>query len=147
VHVLIIAHDAVLRRACAEEFHRASVLRSGPLVGVDCATQEDLLERSLLGWSVHTLDRAAHPLWAAARGTLVLDRVTWLSAANQKRLHDYLRRVDIAGAAASGFGRLISMCEAPPEDAVERGEFSAPLLDCLDKVRVTPGADPCRGAA
>lgn len=144
--MLVIARDGALRRACAAEFHEASVLRSGPLVTVDCATEEDRLARSLLGWSVRSHDAAVHPLWAAARGTLVLDRVTRLSADTQKLLHDFVRRAS-AEAGAFGYGRLISMCETPPELAVERGEFSAALLDCLDKVRVTPRPQPWRGAA
>lgn len=120
------------------------------MIAVDCEAEEDLLARALLAWSVQTLESSCvHPLWPVARGTLVLDRITRLSAPMQNLLHDLVRR-GRTEPGAPGFewcGRLISACDETPEVAVERGAFSAGLLDCLDKVRVTPGAHTFRGAA
>lgn len=147
VHVLVIAPDRLRRLACAAEFHGASVLRSGPLVSVDCATEEPMLSRALLGWSRHTLDASgAHPLWAVAHGTLVLDRITRLSEESQSRLYELVRRPR-SGSGGEWCGRLIATCDEAPEAAVAAGTFSGPLLDCLDKVRLDLRANPAAGAA
>ena len=137
--MLVIGRERERRLVCAAEFHRASVLRSGPIIAVDCATEEDLFVRALLGWSVRAAASSlVHPLWAAARGTLVLDRVTRMSPVAQKLLYDLVRRgpAEPGAVRPEWCGRLISASEEPPERAVARGAFSGPLLDCLDKVRV-----------
>lgn len=150
VNVLVIARDPALRLVCATEFHRASPLRGGALVRVDGAAEEDLLMRALLAWSAPAADQTGvHPLWPAAHGTLALDHVTRLSPAAQKLLYELVCR-DRDGerhAGAPWCGRLIAMCDEPPEDSVARGEFSAELLDCLDKVRVAPPEHVHCGAA
>lgn len=137
VNVLVIGRSRTWRIGCATEFHAASPLGSGPLVRLDCAMQAGLAHRALEAWSLHSAGPAVHPLWPAARGALALDRVTRLAPASQRLLHSLLcRHRGRDGSPFPGCGRLIAMSEEPPERAVERGDFSAALLDCLDKVRV-----------
>lgn len=137
VNVLVIGCDADRRAACAAAFHAASPLRSGPLIHVDCAAEGALAHRALEAWSLRSAGPRVHPLWAAARGSLAFDRITRLAPASQRLLHELLcRDRGRDGSPFPGCGRLIAMSEEPPERAVERGEFSAALLDCLDKVRV-----------
>lgn len=146
-NVLVVMPDRDRRLAAAAEFHRASVLRDGPMVVMDAASEEARIEQALIGWSFGaSAGGVVHPLWAVARGTLVLDRVTRLRARTQELLHDLiLRRPSAAG--FDWCGRLIAGSDESPERAVARGAFSAALLDSLDKVRVDDLAHRIRGAA
>lgn len=148
-HVLILGGDAGDRRATALTIHAESLLRSGPLVSLDCATEADRLARALDAWMTDSTDSSDLSLMAAERGTLFLDRVERLPDTAQARLLAFVAHR--AGAMTTldrrWGGRLI--CGSGDDlDALARsGRFLLPLLDCLDKVRVS--LEPARrgGAA
>lgn len=147
-HVLILGGDAAERRATALSIHAESVLRSGAFVCLDCAAEAPRLARALDAWMTDSIDSSDPPLMAAERGTLFLDRIESLPAATQRRLLAFVSHR--AGATTEidrrWGGRLICGAEADLDALAADGLFLLPLLDCLDKARISlEGA--CRGGA
>jgi DNA-binding NtrC family response regulator len=139
IHVLIMGGSPEERRAVALAFHGESPMRSGPLVRIDCATEEPRLCRALQSWIMGTIDSSDSSLMAAERGTLYLDHIDSLSSPAQRLLLAFVTHH--AGVAHRDFtdawgGRLVCGSAAHLGDAVEGGRFLAPLYDCLDKARI-----------
>jgi DNA-binding NtrC family response regulator len=136
-HALLVGGGARARGEVVEQLHRASPFASGPIVRLDCSTAEPQLVSALWSWmGGDDGEHEAHPLWAAACGTLYLDEILALTAQTQRLLETFLLRREHGPSNAAGFGQLIAGCSARPEDAVHRGEFSPALFDALDKIRV-----------
>jgi DNA-binding NtrC family response regulator len=138
-HLLLVGGSRAERWRVARAIHGESALRLGPFVALDCATQEGTLCVALRHWlDLAGCARAAHPLWAAERGTLFLDSVGQLSSATQQQLLAFAAR-DLPGAPGGGprgVGRLAVGCDEDPWDLVSQHRFLAPLADVLDKIRV-----------
>lgn len=149
MNVLIVGGTGEERRAAAAAFHRASELRSGPLLEVNAATQGALFARALCDWlGVGETGPGENPLRGGARGTLFLDDVIALAPEAQRLMLELLRRRPAAGGGSECWcGRLVVGCAGDPGAAVAAGEFSASLFDCLDKVRVDLGRHAARRAA
>jgi DNA-binding NtrC family response regulator len=149
MNLLVVGGDARGRRKVAEAFHSTSLLRLGPFVSIDAERNEPLIARALYGWlSPARSDVQAHALTGAERGTLFIDGVTTLSKPTQRLLLAFSRLCSpepvVGGIAWTG--RLAVGAGEDPALAVSDGRFSAPLLDCLDKIRIEI-AWPARGAA
>lgn len=148
-HVLILGGHAAERRDAALSVHAESVMRSGSFVMLDCAGEASRLSRALDAWMTDSTDSSDPSLMAAARGTLFLDRIETLSATTQRRLLMFV--TERAGAMTDldhrWGGRLICGSEADLDVLVDEGVFLLPLLDCLDKARVTLESARRGGAA
>jgi len=138
-HVLILGGDAAERRESALAIHAESALRSGAFVSLDCVREEPRLARALEAWMTDSRDSSDPPLMAAQRGTLFLDRIEALQAPTQRRLLAFVTQR--AGATTElerrWGGRLICGSEADLDGLAGDGTFLLPLLDCLDKARVS----------
>jgi DNA-binding NtrC family response regulator len=138
-HLLVVGGSPAERLCVARAVHGESVLRLGPFVAVDCATEEPKLREALSDWlGFAGRTNSAHPLWSAERGTLFLDAIGRLSADTQQQLLAFAARdlLNSSGREARGAGRLAAGCDEDPWDLVAQGRFLAQLADVLDKIRV-----------
>lgn len=135
----MVGGSADERLAVARAVHGESVLRLGPFVALDCATEEPKLRDALGHWLEFTgCATAAHSLWSAERGTLYLESVGRLSADAQQQLLEFAARdfLSSSGRDRRGAGRLAVGCDEDPWDLVAEGRFLPQLADVLDKIRV-----------
>jgi hypothetical protein len=131
VPILLEGEPGVGRETLARELHRSSG-RSGPLQIVRCvtATEEELKQ----GLSI------LQPAGDVAVGTLVLDDINELSAANQALLLAALRDQDVvlADGRTTGLGfPVVTTASAPLEPLVESGRFNRALLTRIAAFRMT----------
>jgi DNA-binding NtrC family response regulator len=123
-------------------------LHHGPFVRIRCDREEEPIALGLRAWAAGTAPECGwNPLDAARSGTLFLDSVGSLTAATQRLLLDFARR--LSGIGASDEAWPLRLAAGHPEDlgpAVAMGAFSAALYDCLDKIRIEV-APAARGAA
>lgn len=138
-HVLVLGGNDEQRDFVARTYHAESPVRQGPFVRVDCRADEPRLEAALRCWlSCSNARSAENPLRAVERGTLFLDHIESLSAGAQRRLLEFVRCI-ADGSCPSWAGRLTTGSSVALDDGVSGGDFSPPLFDCLDKVRVALG--------
>jgi len=138
-HVLITGGVPDARRSHALAVHAESVLRSGSFVSLDCAADEPRLERALQAWLTDSHDSSDPSLMAAERGTLFLDRIEALSPDAQRHLLAFVtqRAGSTVAIDRRWGGRLICGAEGDIDASVAEGRFLLPLLDCLDKARLS----------
>jgi DNA-binding NtrC family response regulator len=138
-HVLILGGDAAVRRATALTIHAESVLRSGPFVNLDCSTEEVRLAHALAAWMTDSSDSSDPSLMAAERGTLFLDHLHALSTRAQRQLLAFV--TGWTGTTNTldrrWGGRLVCGSGRDLDALAGEGGFLLPLLDCLDKARVS----------
>jgi len=137
------------RLAIARAFHRASPLRRGAFLAIDCARDQPRLHRALQSWLA---PEGAPPGPQEDRecGTLFLDSVACLSPETQRLLLVLACRMQ-SGPQESRTGpgpfRLSVGSAESLGEAVEERRFSGALYDLLDKIRIDLGQMPRRGAA
>jgi len=140
INLLVCGGSAEERRSVGFEFHRASPLRTGPFVAIDCRHDGARVHASLESWLARTSRSPRdNPLRAAARGTMFLDSIEALSAATQRLLllfADGSARPDRDDEGVDWAGRLIVGSVEDLLVAVADGRFLAALQDHLDKIRV-----------
>src|SRR6266850_7937906 len=87
INLLVCGGSAEERRSVGLEFHRASPLRTGPFVSIDCLRDGARVHASLESWlACASRSPQDNPLRAAARGTMFLDSIEALSSATQRLL-------------------------------------------------------------
>jgi DNA-binding NtrC family response regulator len=137
--LLIVGGDRSGRASVALAFHRASPLRAGSFLSLDCAREEARLRQALQRW-LTAADRTlpANPLWSAARGTLYLESVGSLSAASQRLLQTFVERGSglSPGGSREWPGRLAAGSGQDLWELVAAERFLGGLADGLDKIRV-----------
>lgn len=148
-HVLIVGGASEARRTNALAIHAESMLRSGSFVGLDCAAEEPRLLRGLQAWLTDSHDSSDPSLMAAERGTLFLDRIEALSPAAQRQLLAFVTERASATTTLERRwgGRLICGADRDVDALAGDGAFLLPLLDCLDKARLSLDAVRQGGAA
>ena len=151
INLLISGGTARDRESLGFEFHRASPLRVGPFVSIDCGRDDARVRASLQSWLTHA-DCFSHdnPLRAAARGTLFLDSIEALVYSTQRLLllfADGSARSEQSPGGADWAGRLIVGSAEDLLVAVAEDRFLAALHDHLDKIRVDLGPTRHAGAA
>jgi DNA-binding NtrC family response regulator len=140
-----------MRARVARAFHREGPLRAGPLVRIDGAHDQPMLERALVHWLTGGRgDGVPASVRVAERGTLFIDALHALGDTSQRMLLAFVQRcggsTSVRGDEDWG-GRLIVGAPAGLIDAVEAGRFSARLFDTLDRLRVDLRPSAARGAA
>lgn len=145
-NLLVLGGTSEERAEVARGFHQGSPLHAGPVVAVDCRSEEARLRsslESLLACTSRT--RAENPMWSAARGTLFLDSIESLSEPTQRLLLTFAERFAPGrdeGQEVEGIdwvGRLSAGSSEDPTIAVAEGRFLEALYDHLDKIRVELG--------
>jgi DNA-binding NtrC family response regulator len=148
-HALIVGGTAADRRSAALAIHAESAVRRGVFVDLDCAMDASRLAGALDAWLTDSCDSSDPSLMAAARGTLYLDHLEALSGRDQRRLLAFVthRTGPAVPMAERWSGRLICGSGADLDGLAQAGRLLVPLLDCLDKVRISLERVPKRGAA
>ena len=151
INLLVCGGTAEERRGVGLEFHRASPLRIGPFVSIDCRYDGPRVHASLESWlACASRSPQDNPLRAAARGTLFLDSIEALSSSTQRLLLLFANGSALPARDESGVdwaGRLIVGSVEDLLVAVANGRFLAALQDHLDKIRVDLGPSRQEGAA
>jgi len=148
--LLVIGGTPAEREAVALEFHRVSPLRLGPLVTLDCASQEARLRDALHHWMNRAgRPQASNPMWSAERGTLFLESIGSLSPDAQQLLLLFTNRCSTLSSERDGgwTGRLAAGSDEDLWDLVAGGRFVGGLADGLDKIRVELESHRHGGAA
>ncbi len=149
-NVLVVGGTDIQRLDVARAFHRASPVRGGPFVAVDCAQDHATVWRALQLWLGSDEPPAANPLAECECGTLFLDSIELLPQESQRLLLALTRRLELAWEGAASPRGPLRLAAGNADDlaeAVEQRRFSAALFDSLDKIRVGLRRVPWRGAA
>lgn len=148
-NLVVLGGTEAERLAVAQAFHRASPLRCGAFLALDCAREESRLYRALQSWLAPE-GAPAGTQETVDCGTLFLDAVGCLSDPTQRLLLVLARRMQcgpLESRTGPGPARLAVGSAEDLDEAVEERRFSGALYDCLDKIRVGLGQVARRGAA
>jgi hypothetical protein len=142
VNAVVVGGDAEWRLATARALHRGGPGGRLAFLAFDATRDGEALLPALKAWLSDPAEAPAEHLLHA--GTLYLEHVTRLDPLVQAVLLSFAGRVTDGRNREGSPCRLIAGSAEDPWLAAEEGTFSAPLCDCLDKLRIEAPARPRR---
>ncbi|MBN1540973.1 sigma-54-dependent Fis family transcriptional regulator [candidate division KSB1 bacterium] len=135
--VLLVGETGTDKRFIAEHIHQLSARKEGPFVVIPCGAIRDTIDVEQV-FRVPSDDKPLDEpqLFAAAKGTLYLERVDRLSADLQERLYNFLTTFSSSKRESRFKARLISSAEPTLYETPQSGGIRQDLLQLLAAFRI-----------